>query len=162
MADKICFGRTYWDWDLIFGLAVKAISSLGVCSPCLVLLEYFIWNCVFLTVQPHRRNISKVNELSLWAVWIDCNNRNHWSFMYIAYQQHKWQGFVLLRKKYKIIRWFARTNDLSTKYDIPCIFFHNILQNSLHKSLKLILSFFIYKFTKIGINSCKCPKLIRN
>ena len=24
-----------WDWDLIFGRAVKAISSLGVRSPCL-------------------------------------------------------------------------------------------------------------------------------
>ena len=30
VADKICFGRTHlkiWDWDLIFGRAVKAISS---------------------------------------------------------------------------------------------------------------------------------------
>ena len=36
VADKICFGRTFkkiWDWDLIFGRAVKAISSPGIQSP---------------------------------------------------------------------------------------------------------------------------------
>jgi hypothetical protein len=36
VADKIML-RPYlkiWDWDLIFGRAVKAISSLGVRSPC--------------------------------------------------------------------------------------------------------------------------------
>ena len=37
VADKICFGHTYlkiWEWEWIFGRAVKAISSLGVRSPC--------------------------------------------------------------------------------------------------------------------------------
>ena len=36
VADKICFEVTLkvWEWDLIFGRAVKAISSPGVRSPC--------------------------------------------------------------------------------------------------------------------------------
>ena len=36
VADKICFGRAekIWDWEWIFGRAVKAISSPGVRSPC--------------------------------------------------------------------------------------------------------------------------------
>jgi hypothetical protein len=35
VADKIMLWPylKIWDWDLIFGRAVKAISSLGVCSP---------------------------------------------------------------------------------------------------------------------------------
>ena len=36
VADKIYLGRTYlkiWDWELIFGHAVKVISSPGVRSP---------------------------------------------------------------------------------------------------------------------------------
>ena len=31
-----------WDWDLIFGRAVKVISSLGVRSPCAQIFEYGI------------------------------------------------------------------------------------------------------------------------
>ena len=36
VADKICCGHTYfiWNWDWIFGRAVKNILSLGVRSPC--------------------------------------------------------------------------------------------------------------------------------
>ena len=36
VADEICFSQPYrkiWEWELIFGRAVKVISSLGVHSP---------------------------------------------------------------------------------------------------------------------------------
>ena len=37
VADNICFSRTYkfWDWELISGCVVKAISLSGLRSPCL-------------------------------------------------------------------------------------------------------------------------------
>ena len=53
-----------------------------------------------------------------------------------------------------LVRWFAGTNDSSSKY-----FFHNFLQNSLQKLFQLIFLFF-HKFTKI--KSFECPKSIGN
>ena len=31
-----------WDWDGIFGHAVKEISSLGIRSPCILPFDYFM------------------------------------------------------------------------------------------------------------------------
>ena len=39
MADKIC---RIWEWEWIFGHAVKAISSLGICSPWIPIFKF--WN----------------------------------------------------------------------------------------------------------------------
>ena len=44
MADKICFLWPYlkiWDWELIFGRAVKAISSLFIRSPCIAVTAVY-------------------------------------------------------------------------------------------------------------------------
>ena len=50
------------------------------------------------------------------------------------------------------------TNNSSTKCDIPSIiFFHKILQNSLHRPFH-----FFYKITKMKTKSFECHKSIRN
>ena len=57
---------------------------------------------------------------------------------------------------YNVIRWFAETNDSSTKRLMfqVLFFFHNFLQNSLKKSFQFIFLFF-FKFTKIKKKSFK-------
>ena len=62
-----------------------------------------------------------------------------------------------------LVRWFAGTNDLSTKRLMFQVlsFFHNFLQNSLQKLFQFIF-LWIYEFTKIRIKSFECPKSIRN
>ena len=50
------------------------------------------------------------------------------------------------------------TNNSSTKCDVPSIiFFHKILQNSLHRPFH-----FFYKITKMKTKSFECHKSIRN
>ena len=55
----------------------------------------------------------------------------------------------------KLVRWVPGTNDSSTQrlmFQVFFFFFHDFLQNSLHKLLQFIDSF-VYKFTKITIKS---------
>ena len=52
-----------------------------------------------------------------------------------------------------LVRWFAGTNDSSTKHLI--FFFHNFFA-------KIVSIYFLYKFTKIKIKSFEYPKSIRN
>ena len=42
-----------WDWDLILGCAVKAISSQGVRSPCLHLMKRMNMNVPSEIISPH-------------------------------------------------------------------------------------------------------------
>ena len=35
VTDKICYSLKIWEWELTFGRAMKAISSLGVRTPCI-------------------------------------------------------------------------------------------------------------------------------
>ena len=56
VADKIRPYLKIWVWELIFGHAVKAISSLGVHSPCLLLLT--IAPHIFLNTTPAKYEFS--------------------------------------------------------------------------------------------------------
>ena len=55
------------------------------------------------------------------------------------------------------------TNSLIKRlmFQVGTTFFHNLLQNSLHKSFQFIFLFFS-NFTKIKIKNFECPKSIRN
>ena len=53
-----------WDWDLIFGRAVKAISSPGVRSPCALASK-----CQFHLIKQLKNGHSKFKTLPFWIQW---------------------------------------------------------------------------------------------
>ena len=65
-----------------------------------------------------------------------------------------------------LVRWFAGTNDSSTKCPMfQVLFFFIFFSYFLAEFFTKIVSiyfFFFYKFTKIKIKSFECPKSIRN
>ena len=62
---------TIWDWDWIFGRAVKSIFSLGVRSPCLLSWTWWNWkhfrSSIFIFTRLFS-NLMLFNNLMLWKM----------------------------------------------------------------------------------------------
>ena len=95
-----------WDWDSIFGRAVKAISPLGVCSPCLY--PKLVWNSQKTLLAPS----SVYTELTRWVSLAQ-------KFWEIIEQSN--DGIVVIIKWH--IMWLWILNEaivFMTKYNIIC------------------------------------------
>ena len=93
-----------------------------------------------------KNNSSFICPKSLKSTWIPEQYHVKW---WLKYLSHKTVSWTLNQTIYNRIRWFAGTNDSSTKplmFQV-LLFFHNFFQNSLWKWFQFILLCF-KKFTK--------------